>query len=87
MAKLELTTRQVIDLVKQLPQEDKSMLLDSLASERKGKGTDRLTEEEAQKEEQMRVLSAKQGLDWDSLCEDDQEVLVDKVAAQAQVIF
>ena len=75
MAKLELTIRQVIDLVKQLPQEDQSMLLDTLASERKVKGTDRLTEQE----QQMRVLSAGQGLDWDSLCEDDQDVLVDSL--------
>ena len=75
MAKLELTIRQVIDLVKQLPQEDKSMLLDTLASERKVKGTDRLTEQE----QQMRVLSGEQGLDWDSLCEDDQDVLVDSL--------
>lgn len=75
MPKIELTIRQVIDLVKQLPQEDKSILLDTLASERKMNGTDRLTE----KEQQMRVLSAKQGLDWDSLSEDDQEVLVDKL--------
>ncbi|MEW5858291.1 MAG: hypothetical protein AB1861_13050 [Cyanobacteriota bacterium] len=78
MAKLELTIRQVIDLVKQLPQEDKSMLLDTLASERKMKGTDRLTQR-TQREEQMRVLSAQQGLDWDSLCEDDQDVLVDSL--------
>jgi hypothetical protein len=75
MAKVELTIRQVIDLVKQLPQEDKSMLLDTLASERKVKGTDRLTEQE----QQMRVLSGEQGLDWDSLCEDDQDVLVDSL--------
>ena len=75
MAKLELTIRQVIDLVKQLPHEDKSMLLNTLASETKVKGTDRLTEQE----QQMRVLSAEQGLDWDSLCEDDQDVLVDSL--------
>jgi hypothetical protein len=75
MAKVELTMRQVIDLVKQLPQEDQSMLLDTLASERKVKGTDGLTEQE----QQMRVLSAGQGLDWDSLCEDDQDVLVDSL--------
>jgi hypothetical protein len=75
MAKVELTIRQVIDLVKQLPQEDKSMLLDTLASERKVKVTDRLTEQE----QQMRVLSGEQGLDWDSLCEDDQDVLVDSL--------
>ncbi|MBD2087349.1 hypothetical protein NDI49_10920 [Trichocoleus sp. ST-U3] len=75
MPKIELTIRQVIDLVKQLPQEDKSILLDTLASERKMNGTDRLTE----KEQQMRVLSAERGLDWDSLSEDDQEVLVDKL--------
>ncbi|MBD2742693.1 hypothetical protein [Coleofasciculus sp. FACHB-1120] len=75
MPKIELTIRQVIDLVKQLPQEDKSMLLDTLASERKMNGTDRLTE----KEQQMRVLSAERGLDWDSLCEDDQDMLVDSL--------
>ncbi len=75
MAKVELTIRQVIDLVKQLPQEDKSMLLDTLASETKVKGTDGLTEQE----QQMRVLSGEQGLDWDSLCEDDQDVLVDSL--------
>ncbi|MBD1878679.1 MULTISPECIES: hypothetical protein [unclassified Coleofasciculus] len=75
MPKIELTIRQVIDLVKQLPQEDQSILLDTLASERKMNGTDRLTE----KEQQMRVLSAERGLDWDSLSEDDQEVLVDKL--------
>lgn len=73
MPKLELTIGQVIELVKQLSHEDKSAVLHALDSDtktdskRKGKSK--------QQEQQLRDLSAKRGLNWDGLSEDDREVL------------
>jgi hypothetical protein len=76
MPTLKLTVGQVIELVKQLPQEDKYAVLHALNPERDTKLEDRLKQE---KEQKMRVLSAERGLDCDRLSEDDQEVLVENL--------
>lgn len=71
MPKLELTVGQVIDLVKQLPQKDKFAVLHALNQETGTKPDDKSQQEE----QQLRALSAKRGLDWDRLNEDDKDVL------------
>ncbi|HAA32184.1 MAG TPA: hypothetical protein DCE56_36400 [Cyanobacteria bacterium UBA8553] len=71
MAKLELTVKQVIDLVKQLPTEDKSAVLQALKQDKETN-----TEDKASRQEQkLRAYSAARGVDWDRLSEDDREVL------------
>jgi hypothetical protein len=75
MPKLELTVGQVIDLVKQLPQKDKFAVLQALNRET-GMNSD---DKSKQEEQQLRALSAKRGLDWDRLSEDDRDVLAKKL--------
>ena len=76
MPKLELTVNQVIDLVKQLPKKDKFAVLHALNQET---GTHSEDEQSKQEEQQLRALSAKRGLDWDRLSEDDRDVLANKL--------
>lgn len=71
MPKLELTVGQVIELVKQLPREDKSAVLHALNQDRDVKAEDKSKREE----QHLRALSAERGLDWDRLSEDDRDVL------------
>lgn len=75
MPKLELSVSQVIELVKQLPKEDKSAVFRALSRE-KDMSRDEQSEQEEQK---LRALSAQQGLDWDRLSEDDRDVLAKKL--------
>ena len=73
MASVELTTEQVIDLVRQLPTERKREVLLALASQSQ-------TTRDSQTvyaEKQLRRLSADRGLDWDSMTEDEREALAD----------
>jgi hypothetical protein len=72
MPMLKLTVGQVIELVKQLPQEDKYAVLHAINPDIDARMEDKL---EREKEKQLRALSAKRGLDWDKLSEDDQEVI------------
>lgn len=76
MPKLELTVNQVIDLVKQLPKKDKFAVLHALNQETGARSED---EQSKQEEQQLRALSAKRGLDWDRLSEDDKDVLANKL--------
>lgn len=78
MPKLELTVNQVIDLVKQLPKKDKFAVLHALNQET-GTRSDSEDEQSKQEEQQLRALSAKRGLDWDRLSEDDRDVLAKKL--------
>jgi hypothetical protein len=75
MPKLELTVGQVIELVKQLPKEDKSAVWRALSRE-KDLGRDEQSEQE---EQQLRAMSAARGLDWDRLSEDDRDLLAKKL--------
>ncbi|MBD1807388.1 MAG: hypothetical protein KME25_09990 [Symplocastrum torsivum CPER-KK1] len=72
MPMLKLTVGQVIELVKQLPQEDKYAVLHAINPDIDARMEDKL---EREKEQQLRAVSAKRGLDWDKLSEDDQEVI------------
>ncbi|MCA1991415.1 MAG: hypothetical protein LDL41_05105 [Coleofasciculus sp. S288] len=72
MPMLKLTVGQVIDLVKQLPQEDKFAVLHALKPEIEMPSEQNLKRREEQK---LRSLSAQRGLDWDNLSEDDRDVL------------
>jgi hypothetical protein len=72
MPKLEVSVNQVIDLVKQLPQKDKFAVLHALNQET---GTRSEDDKSKQEEQQLRALTAKRGLDWDRLSEDDKDVL------------
>lgn len=75
MPKLELSVSQVIELVKQLPKEDKSAVFRALSREREIGGDDKSEQEE----QELRALSAQRGLDWDRLSEDDRDVLAKKL--------
>ncbi len=79
MPMLKLTIGQVIELVKQLPQEDKYAVLQALNPERETRLEDKLKQE---KEKHLRAMSAKRGLDWDSLNEDDRDVLAKSLLHQ-----
>lgn len=76
MPKLELTIGQVIELVKQLPKEDKSAVLRALNRET---GSDDKSDQE---EQQLRILSAQRGLEWDRLSEDDRDLLAKKLLSK-----
>lgn len=71
MPKLELTVKQVIDLIKQLPKDEKSAVFHALKQDREIGSEDKLKREE----QKLRALSAERGLDWDRLSEDDRDVL------------
>lgn len=73
MPMLDLTVEQVISLVKQLPIEGKYAVLYAINAEREAWWKETLT----QGEQQMRVLSAERGLDWDSMSEEEREAFVD----------
>ena len=79
MPKLELTVGQVIDLVNQLTQKEKSAVLQALNRDT-GKKTD---EKSKLKEQQLRAISSERGLDWDKLSEDDRDVLAQKFLHRA----
>ena len=78
MPKLELTVGQVIDLIKQLPQKDKSAVMNALNQE----STKSSSNQSEQEEQQLRAVSAQRGLDWDRLSEDDRDVLARKYLHQ-----
>jgi len=73
MSTLELSDEQVISLVRGLPAERKRAALLALAQEAQAGREDRLRWAEAQ----LRRASAKRGLDWDRLPEDERESFVD----------
>jgi hypothetical protein len=73
MSTLELSDEQVISLVRGLPAERKRAALLALAQEAQAGREDRLRWAEAQ----LRRASAKRGLDWDRLSEDERESFVD----------
>ncbi len=70
---MQLTTEQVIELVKQLPSEGKQTVLNVLSAEREAWWEETLI----QGEQQMHRLCAERGLDWDSMSEEEREVFID----------
>lgn len=75
MPTVELTTEQVVDLVKQLPPDQKRTALFALAAEAEQQRDERM----AFAESQLRRLAGERGLAWDALSEDEREAFVDQL--------
>ncbi len=75
MPTLQLTDQQVIELVKQLPQERQASLVRALLAQRWPEW-DALTRVG---EERIRAVAAKRGRDWDAMSDDDRLSFVDDV--------
>jgi hypothetical protein len=73
MAVVELTKGQVLDLVRQMPTEQKREILQYLA----GDGAAGREKRQEFAEEQLRRLSAERGRDWDALTADEREAFID----------
>jgi hypothetical protein len=73
MASVELTTEQVISLVRQLPAASKKDVLLALASESRSSRDERTTLAETQ----LRVIAATRGMNWDALTDDERQALAD----------
>lgn len=73
MPLLNLSNDQVIELVKQLPPEDKQAVLEVLIADRDSWWDGMLM----RGEQQLRIICAERGLNWDSMNEDEREAFVD----------
>lgn len=73
MPTMTLTNEQVINLVRQLPLQEKQTALMALAEEARTRQLSRMTFAEAQ----LRQLCAERGLDWEVMSEDEREQFVD----------
>jgi hypothetical protein len=73
MAVLELTKGQVLDLVRQMPAEQKREILHLLA----GDGAAGRAKRQEFAEEQLRRLCAERGRDWDALAPAEREAFID----------
>jgi len=73
MVTLTLSNEQIVELVKQLPPEDKKVVLDALGSDSNLWWEIRL----AQGEKKLRQLCAKRGLDWENMSEAEREKFID----------
>ena len=75
MPTLELTDQQVVELVKQLPQERQATLVRSLLA----KQWPQWDELQRYGEERIRVVAAQRGRDWDRMSEDERESFIDEL--------
>lgn len=73
MPSVTLSTDQVIELVKQLPAQQKRAILLVLAEAAQSQRDERLAYAEAQ----LRQRAAERGFNWDSLNEDEREAFID----------
>lgn len=73
MPTVVLTNEQVVELIKQLPTEDKRAILEMLTANREAWWEETATEGE----QQLRRLCAERGRDWDRMSEEEREVFVD----------
>ncbi|KAB8317682.1 hypothetical protein SD81_020680 [Tolypothrix campylonemoides VB511288] len=73
MPMLELTVEQIIELVKQLPPQDKYAVLHAIKTEQNAWWEERVT----RGEQEMRRITAERGLDWDKMSEEEREAFVD----------
>jgi hypothetical protein len=77
---MTLTNKQVVDLVKQLPPEDKLTALFALAEGAAAQRQARM----AYAEDQLRQLCAQRGLDWDAMSEEEREVFIDDLLHEGE---
>lgn len=73
MPTVVLTNEQVVELIKQLPAEDKRAILGALAAEQEAWWEETVTEGEGQ----LRRLCTERGRDWDRMSEEERENFVD----------
>ena len=64
---LELTTEQIIDLVQQMPPEEKFLVVRALTKETPAEREERMKYAESK----VRELCVQRGLDWDAMTEDE----------------
>jgi hypothetical protein len=79
MPSVILTDDQVVELVKQLPAQQKRAVLLALAEAAKTQRDERMTYAEAQ----LRQRAAERGLSWDALTEDEREAFIDDLLHEA----
>lgn len=73
MASVELTTQQVIELVRQLPPADKKQVLFAVASETQAS----IAELRATASRELQRTAKQRGLDWESMSDEERLTLVD----------
>jgi len=79
MSVLELTDRQVLSLVRQLPAKRRRVALLALAQEAQASRAERMSLGEAR----LRRAATKHGLKWDRLSEDQREEFVNRLLHEA----
>lgn len=73
MASVELTTEQVIDLIKSLSADSKRDILLALAEDSKSS----LSERMALADRQLREIAGQRGLNWGSMSDDERQAMTD----------
>jgi hypothetical protein len=79
MVTLNLTDEQVIELVNQLPREQKARVLLTLVSDRWPQWASRA----AESTQKARAAAQARGLDWDAMSEEQRERFVDELLHEA----
>lgn len=72
---LELTTEQIIDLVQQMPPEEKFLVVRALTKETPAEREERMKYAESK----VKKLCAARGLDWDTMTEDERLYFIDDI--------
>ena len=72
---LELTTEQIIDLVQQMPPEEKFLVVRALTKETPAEREERMKYAESK----VRQLCTQRGLDWDAMTEDERLYFFDDI--------
>ena len=72
---LELTTEQIINLIQQMPPEEKLTVLKVLAKQARAGRAERMKYAESK----VREVCAARGLDWDSMTEDERLYFIDDI--------
>jgi Mg/Co/Ni transporter MgtE len=73
MASVELSTEQIIELIRQLPQERKREVLLSLAKDSNLRRRQRMD----LAEQEFRRIASERGLQWDAMTDQEREALAD----------
>ena len=72
---LELTTEQVIDLVQQMPPEEKFLVVRALTKETPSERAERMKYAESK----VRQVCAERGLDWDAMTDEKRLYFIDDI--------
>lgn len=72
---IALTTEQIIDLIQQMPPEEKLTVLKALAKETTAEREERMKYAESK----VKKLCAERGLDWDTMTDDERLYFIDDI--------